>query len=404
MGTSRPRRVFTDEFKADAVAMVTQLGRPRAEVARDLGIGESTLGRWVASATGTAGAGSGSNRRAPDLAGDDPNEMRRELARLREENAFLKKAGGLLRAGTAVVAKYRLIRSEEGNFPITMMCRLLQIERSGYYAWRGDCDLEPAPESRAGRRVVLADRIHTLWEQSRRVHGARRIHADLLADGQMVSLWLVRSIMAELKICGLQPRATRRTTVASPEAGSRENLVRRRFCPPVPTTMLVGDITYLKTGEGWLYLATVIDLTTRMVVGWSTASTLHTGLIISALRSANQAGYVAGGAVFHSDRGTQYTSAAFAGVAEELGVRLSVERTGVCWDNAVAESFFSMLKNEMFHHYRFATRTRARLAVADYIEVFYNRRRRHSTIGYQTPAEVMAGFWERMNYCGDHAA
>jgi transposase InsO family protein len=157
----------------------------------------------------------------------------------------------------------------------------------------------------------------------------------------------------------------------------------------------VGDITYLKTGEGWLYLATVIDLHTRMVIGWQMADHMRTSLIIDALAAAKAAGYLDQGAIFHSDRGTQYTSAAFADWCEANGIERSRGRTGVCWDNAAAESFFAILKNECYHQRSFATRAEARLAVADYIEVFYNRQRLHSTLGYKTPAETLAAYYTR---------
>jgi len=291
--------------------------------------------------------------------------------------------------------KYALIHAEEGHHQITMMCRLLSVSRQGYHAWRTGLDTPVDPGSRRARRERLAERIPRLWAASRRAHGARRIHADLRAEGEAVSLWLVGKIMTGLDIAGIQPRRVRKTTIPAQDAADRPDLLRRHFAAPVPTSTLVGDITYLKTGEGWLYLATVIDLTTRMVVGWQTAPHMRACLITDALRNAHRAGYVAGGAIFHSDRGSQYTSAEFAATARLLDVRLSVGRTGVCWDNAVAESFFSMLKNEMYHHQAFTTRARARLAVADYIEIFYNRRRRHSSIGYRIPAQAMTEFFTR---------
>lgn len=303
-----------------------------------------------------------------------------------------------------MTCKYALIHAEEGNHTITLMCELLGIERTGYHAWRGTLGTAPVADSRAARRIHLAERIKTLWTDSRRAHGARRLQVDLREEGHQVSLWLIGDIMNQLGIAGVQPRGSRRTTVPSDDVDTRSDLLRRRFNPPVPTTHLVGDITYLKTEQGWLYLATVIDLTTRMVVGWQTAEHMRTSLVVDALADAHRRGYVAGGAVFHSDRGAQYTSAEFATAARRLNVRLSVGRTGVCWDNAVAESFFSMLKNEMYHQQRFTTRARARLAVADYIEVFYNRRRRHSTLDYRTPAQVMNDFFTRTDSATDQAA
>jgi transposase InsO family protein len=282
--------------------------------------------------------------------------------------------------------KYELMWAEKANYPITMMTRLLGIARAGYYAWRRR---RVQGAGRAGRREGLRVRVKAAWEASRGRHGARRVRADLARDGVSASLWLVAKLMRELGIAGVQPRASKKTTVPDPDAPARPDLIRRRFDAPVPTTNLVGDITYLKTGEGWLYLATVIDLTTRMVVGWQMADHMRASLVVDALRMAKDARLVAGGAVFHSDRGAQYTSAALADAARAMDVRLSVGRTGVCWDNAVAESFFSMLKNEMFHRHEHPTRAHARLAVADYIEVYYNRRRPHSTLGYRTPAQAM---------------
>lgn len=295
-----------------------------------------------------------------------------------------------------MTAKYQLIHAEEGSFPVRVMCRLLGIALSGYYAWKKTLGTPSVPGSRAAFRERLKELVWRLWDASQARFGFRRIRHRLAVEYNVhASEGLVRRVMRELGIEGVQPRARKTTTVPSPDAETRQDLVRRRFTPPVPTTHLVGDITYLKTGEGWLFLATVIDLTTRMVVGWQMSPRMTTDLATDALRMAHAAGYVAGGAVFHSDRGAQYTSAAYAEAASEMGVRLSVGRTGVCWDNAVAESFFATLKNEMFHRESFVTRGRACLAVGEYIEVFYNRKRPHSTIGYQTPAETMAAFFDR---------
>lgn len=169
----------------------------------------------------------------------------------------------------------------------------------------------------------------------------------------------------------------------------------RDFESPVPTYKLVGDITYLRTGEGWLFLSTVIDLNTRMVVGWALSERMTADIVASALEAARSRGYVAEGAIFHSDRGAQYTSRLVAEWAAAHGVRLSVGRTGSCHDNAVAESFFATLKNEMYHRRSFPTRAEARRAVVGFIEGYYNRRRPHSTIGYRISAQVMEEFFER---------
>jgi putative transposase len=195
--------------------------------------------------------------------------------------------------------------------------------------------------------------------------------------------------MRELGLQACQLRAYKRTTVPGEQPVSTPDLIGREFTAARSGTRLVGDITYLRTDEGWLYLATVIDLATRMVVGWQTAEHLRTSLVIDALTMAREHGHVRRDAVFHSDRGCQYTSAEFTRFCRGIEVRTSLGRTGVCWDNAVAESFFATLKNEMYYRQRFSTRARARFTVAEYIEVFYNRQRLHSSLGYRTPAEVL---------------
>jgi transposase InsO family protein len=289
--------------------------------------------------------------------------------------------------------KYQLMDEEKACYPVVMMARLLGLARQGYYKWKAALD---RPGGKPWR-VQLAEDVQRLWEKSERRHGFRRITEDLAGEGKRVSWWLVRKIMGELGVRGVQPRASKKTTIADPGAPRRPDLVNRRFDPPVATTTLVSDITYLRTGEGWLYLATVIDLTTRMVVGWSMADHMRACLVVDALTMAHRAGLVAGNAIFHSDRGVQYTSKEMALAAASMGVRLSCGRTGSCWDNAVAESFFSMLKNEMYHRKSFPTRAKARLAVATYIEVYYNRQRPHSTLGYRTPAQAMADHTPKTN-------
>lgn len=270
-----------------------------------------------------------------------------------------------------------------------MMCRLLGVPRSSFYACGGDAPRDPWAALRA--------EVERLWLGSGRRWGARTIRSRLAGPHAGATLYRVRKCMRELGICGIHPRASKRTTVADPGAPSRPDLIRRDFEAAVPTTRLVGDITYLRTGQGWLYMAAVIDLCTRMVVGLSFSERMTAELPVSALESAWGRGYVAGNAVFHSDRGSQYTSRAMAEWAAAHDVRLSVGRTGSCHDNAVAESFFGTFKNEMYHLREFATREEARVASVEYVEGYYNRRRPHSTIDYQIPAEKMTAFFMRMD-------
>ena len=201
--------------------------------------------------------------------------------------------------------------------------------------------------------------------------------------------------MRELGIRGCTPNVKKRTTIPDPNAKPRPDLVRRDFTSSVPTYKLVGDITYLRTGEGWLRLSTVIDPNTRMVVGWSLSERMTADIAVSALASAKSRGYVAGNAIFHADRGAQYTSRLLAEWARANDVRLSCSRTGSCHDNAVAESFFATLKNEMCYRRSFPTRNSAKHAAIEFIEAYYNRRRPHSTIGYKVLAEAMEEFFER---------
>lgn len=201
---------------------------------------------------------------------------------------------------------------------------------------------------------------------------------------------LVADLMRELGLAAIQRKAYKRTTVPDDKAQVFSDKLDRDFAPEShrPGEALVGDITYLRTGQGWLYLATVIDLATRKVIGWQTAEHMRASLVVDALEMARTQGGAASGAIFHSDHGSQYTSDECVTYCANNGFTQSMGRTGVCWDNAAAETFFATLKNEMYHQQVFATRARARFAVAEYIEVFYNRRRPHSSIGYRTPARA----------------
>ena len=287
--------------------------------------------------------------------------------------------------------RYLLMLAEKENYPIAMMARLLGVSRSGFYTWAGkrEADDPWAP---------LADEIERIWLESKGRFGAKKVHAKL-EGGEFAgtTLYRVRKIMRELGIRGVQPKAKKVTTVPDPKAKERPDLVKRDFTSPIPTYKLVGDITYLKTKEGWLYLATVIDLCTRMVVGWCLSDRMTADIVVEALERAWLAGYVAEGAIFHSDRGSQYTSRLLAGWAEAHGVRLSVGRTGSCHDNAVAESFFGTLKNEWFHHEPKMTKSQTKLGAIEFIESYYNRMRPHEAIGQRVPAEVMEEFFDRFD-------
>jgi transposase InsO family protein len=280
-----------------------------------------------------------------------------------------------------------VIDAEKANYKISWMCALLGVPRSSFYAWRNRVE-----SATAARRRELAVHLRRVFGAGRGAYGCRRVAAQLNREGHPCSVGLVADLMREAGLRACQPRAYKRTTLPGEEPVASPDLIGRDFTAAAPGTRLVGDITYLQTGEGWLYLATVIDLATKMVTGWQLASHMRTSLVTGALDMAITHGHVTPGAIFHSDKGAQYTSAEFTRFCQAHGIRTSTGRTGVCWDNAAAESFFGALKNEMYHRQAFPGRARARFAVAGYIEVFYNRQRLHSTLGYRTPAEALTDY------------
>jgi len=263
---------------------------------------------------------------------------------------------------------------------------MLGVARSSFYAWRSQAATVTAT---AQRREHLAGQVHAVFHEFDQTYGCRRIARELNARGVACSVGLVADVMRHQGLVAIQPRAYKTTTIPDPSATYPPDLLEGDFTAEQPGTRLVGDITYLPTGQGWLYLAVVIDLATRMVVGWQTATHMRTSLVIDALAMARDHGHLAPEAIFHSDRGSQYTAHAFTDWCAANTITPSMGRTGVCWDNAAAESFFATLKNEMYHRHRFATRPRARFAVAHYIELFYNRKRRHSTLDYRTPTQAL---------------
>ncbi len=268
--------------------------------------------------------------------------------------------------------------------PIVRMCRLLAVSRSGFYEWR------TRPESAtAARRDELSRLITAFFAASDGTYGYRRVHADLTAQDVHCGPELVRQIMRELGLRPCQPRPWRfGLTGGDGQAHDIPDLVARDFTAEEPGRKTVGDITYIPTDEGWLYLSTVIDCHTRAVIGWAMDDNYKTPLIETAIHKAARSGHLAQNAIFHSDRGSNYTSATFAATLTTLGIRHSVGRTGICYDNALAESFFATLKNELTHRTHYPTREHARRDIARYIELRYNSRRRHSALGYRTPREM----------------
>lgn len=278
---------------------------------------------------------------------------------------------------------FGFIKDHRYQFPVAWMCERLSVSRASFYRWLNP-PAEPTPQAalRAERKAL----VDTVYTDAKGMAGAGQI-VDLLRNehDHVVCKATVLSLMKELGMRAKRMTAFKTTTAQDPDARTahiKNHMVdkggRRDFRSHAPGVKLVGDITYLRTGQGWLYLATVIDLHTRMIVGWSLSQSMHTPLVVDAMIMAKARGFIHRGSVFHSDRGAQYTSTLFQDWCKNAGVRQSMGATGVCWDNAVAESTFSSIKNEMYHHRAFIDRLTARTAVMEYIETWYNRRRPHT--------------------------
>lgn len=290
------------------------------------------------------------------------------------------------------MSKYEYIDSQrsdpaESN-PLYKMCVWLHVSTSGFYHWLG------RPQSAtAARREVLTARVRHFFAATDGTYGYRRIHADLADEGTECSPELVRQIMRTEGLVACQPRPFRVTTEADAAAAvEMPDLVERDFTSDSPGVKFVGDITYIHTWAGFIYLATVIDCYSKKVVGWSIADHMRTELVETALKNAAATTVIEAGAIFHSDRGSVYTSADYRQLIKSLGMRSSMGRTGVCWDNAMAESFFSAVKNERVYRTVYATKAQAKSDVIGYIEGFYNSRRRHSALGYKRPNDVHYGY------------
>jgi transposase InsO family protein len=283
--------------------------------------------------------------------------------------------------------KFAFIHAEKASFPVAALCRLLGVSRQGYYAYA-----KRPPSARLKRDKCLQERVRQIYEDSDGTYGSPRVHEALLQDGEHVGK---RRVERALRSQGLQARQLRRwraTTRSNPAHPVVGNTLDRDFTASRPNERWVTDITYIWTDEGWCYLAAILDLFSRSVVGWALDTTLSTSLPLEALDRAVRRRRPGPGLMHHSDRGCQYTSAEYRAALAELGVSVSMSRKGNCWDNAVAESFFATLKTELIYRRTWARREELRLAVFEYIEVFYNRQRLHSAVDYRTPAQAERDF------------
>lgn len=270
-------------------------------------------------------------------------------------------------------------------YPVKKMCLWSQVSASGFFAW-----LKRPQSATAARRTELLVLITAIFEVSDQTYGYRRIHAQLARQDVQCGPELVRRLMRDAGLVACQPQAWRAgLTESDGQQHDIPDLLEQDFTADRPGTTLVGDITYIPTWQGWLYLATVIDIHTRMVIGYATGDNYRTPLISTALRAAAANQQLAPGAIFHSDRGSNYTSAEYATTIRELNLRQSMGRTGICYDNALAESFFASLKKERVSRTVYPTRERARTDITRYIEFWYNTKRLHSSLGYITPQEAL---------------
>lgn len=283
--------------------------------------------------------------------------------------------------------KFAFIHAEKAYFPIAVLCRLLGVTRQGYYAFAK----RPA-SARTEAEQQLRERVQTLHTESRGTYGSPRLHAALRREGLRVGKRRVERALRSLGLQGRSRRRWRATTRANPAHPVVGNSLAREFSAARPNERWVTDISYVWTDEGWCYLAVILDLFARAVVGWALDTTLSTTLPLAALDMAIRRRQPGAGLLHHSDRGCQYTSADYRAALEELGVTVSMSRKGNCWDNAVAESFFATFKAELVYRQSWSTRLELRAATFEYIEVFYNRRRLHSSNGYKTPAEVESDY------------
>jgi len=277
---------------------------------------------------------------------------------------------------------FAFIEAHQGAWPVRVMCQALEVSPSGFYSWL----LRP-PSLQGQRREALADEIREIHAEVKQRYGSPRVHAALKGRDGARSVNTVAKIMRDNDIRAKTARRFRQKTTDSNHAlPVADNVLGRLFDPSRPNEAWVADITYIQTAEGWLYLAVVEDLFSRMIVGWSMDATMTSRLVVDALDMALKRRKPGEGLLTHSDRGSQYASEHYQLLLERHAIACSMSGVGQCWDNAPAESFFATLKKELVHDERYTTREAARASIFEYIEVFYNNQRLHSTLGYVTPA------------------
>lgn len=277
--------------------------------------------------------------------------------------------------------------ADSGEYAVDFMCAHLEVSRSGYYKWR---EAEPSQRSKDDRTLIVV--MRELWVRARGNPGVRRMRGELAAVGHRLSHKRVHRLMKAAGLCGRHPKAWKRTTIPGEKPVSAPDLIGRAFTAERPNEKWCGDITYVKTWDGWAYVATVIDLHNRAIVGYAVDDHMRTSLVTDALDMAISNRRPAAGVIFHSDRGTQYTSKEFDEYCRKNNIRRSLGKTGICYDNAVSESTFATYKKELIHTRPWPNLKTLRRETIDWIDNYFNTIRRHSTLGYLTPKEYELGF------------
>ena len=276
--------------------------------------------------------------------------------------------------------RYHFVQQQQGQFALAALCRVMAVSISGYYAWK-----KRPPSAQAQQNAALTEQIKAAHADSDQTYGSPRIYQELKEQGIPCSQKRVARLMRLAELYAVTWKRFVVTTDSHHALPVAQNLLDREFCVATPNARWTADITYIWTGEGWLYLAVILDLFARRVVGWAMGTTLERSLVLAALDMAVTGRKPAAGLLCHSDRGSQYASGDYQQALKNAGATCSMSRKGNCWDNAPTESFFATLKRELVHRRRFATRQEAKTAVFAWIETWYNRKRRHSTLGYLSP-------------------
>ncbi|EJP4363458.1 IS3 family transposase [Salmonella enterica] len=374
---------YPEEFKIEAVKQVVDRGHSVSSVATRLDITTHSLYAWIKK----YGPESSTHKEQSD-AQSEIRRLQKELKRVTDERDIFKKSRGVLRK--AVRLRYAFIRDNTCCWPVRLLCRVLNVHPSGFYSW-----LQQPHSQRHQADLRLTGQIKQFWLESGCVYGYRKIHLDLRDSGQQCGVsrvWrLMKRVGIKAQVGYRSPRARKgEASIVSP------NRLQRQFNPDAPDERWVTDITYIRTHEGWLYLAVVVDLFSRKIIGWSMQSRMTKDIVLNALLMAVWRRNPQKQVLVHSDQGSQYTSHEWQSFLKSHGLEGSMSRRGNCHDNAVAESFFQLLKRERIKKKIYGTREEARSDIFDYIEMFYNSKRRHGSSDQMSPTEYENQYYQRL--------